>query len=81
MVQACKELLYYISHFEDISFSMLLTICKSFRVVILFDLQADDIAGFHANTHIPVVVGAQMRYEVTGDLLYKVTYFAFKIGG
>ncbi|KAG5250013.1 Alpha-L-arabinofuranosidase [Salix suchowensis] len=27
--------------------------------------------GFHANTHIPVVVGAQMRYEITGDPLYK----------
>ncbi|KAG5250004.1 Alpha-L-arabinofuranosidase [Salix suchowensis] len=32
---------------------------------------ADDISGFHANTHIPVVVGAQMRYEITGDPLYK----------
>lgn len=34
-------------------------------------IQADDIAGFHTNTHIPVVIGAQMRYEVTGDPLYK----------
>ncbi|GKU94072.1 hypothetical protein SLEP1_g7609 [Rubroshorea leprosula] len=34
-------------------------------------VQADDISGFHANTHIPVVVGSQMRYEVTGDPLYK----------
>ncbi|KAL3752112.1 hypothetical protein ACJRO7_012863 [Eucalyptus globulus] len=43
----------------------------------LLAVQADDIAGFHANTHIPVVVGAQMRYEVTGDLLYKTigTFF------
>lgn len=37
-------------------------------------LQADDISGFHANTHIPVVIGSQMRYEVTGDALYKVHY-------
>ncbi|GLU19378.1 hypothetical protein SLE2022_356330 [Rubroshorea leprosula] len=34
-------------------------------------VQADDISGFHANTHIPIVVGSQMRYEVTGDPLYK----------
>ncbi|KAF5937899.1 hypothetical protein HYC85_025405 [Camellia sinensis] len=33
--------------------------------------RADDISGFHANTHIPVVIGSQMRYEVTGDSLYK----------
>ena len=37
--------------------------------------QADDISGFHTNTHIPVVIGAQMRYEVTGDPLYKVIFF------
>jgi hypothetical protein len=34
-------------------------------------LQADDISGFHANTHIPIVVGSQQRYEITGDLLHK----------
>ncbi|KAK9673679.1 hypothetical protein RND81_12G183000 [Saponaria officinalis] len=34
-------------------------------------LKADDISGFHANTHIPIVIGAQMRYEITGDELYK----------
>lgn len=34
-------------------------------------VQADSISGFHANTHIPVVIGSQMRYEVTGDPLYK----------
>jgi hypothetical protein len=33
--------------------------------------QDDSISGFHSNTHIPVVIGAQMRYEVTGDPLYK----------
>ncbi|KAG2607244.1 hypothetical protein PVAP13_4NG180922 [Panicum virgatum] len=36
-----------------------------------FALQAESLSGFHAKTHIPVVVGGQMRYEVTGDLLYK----------
>ncbi|XP_075633960.1 uncharacterized protein LOC142606508 [Castanea sativa] len=34
-------------------------------------LQADEISDFHANTHIPIVIGSQMRYEVTGDPLYK----------
>lgn len=40
-------------------------------------LQADSLSGFHANTHIPVVIGSQMRYEITGDPLYKEisTYF------
>ncbi|KAI4322074.1 hypothetical protein L6164_021797 [Bauhinia variegata] len=37
----------------------------------LLAVQANDIADFHANTHIPVVIGSQMRYEVTGDPLYK----------
>ncbi|XP_065866541.1 uncharacterized protein [Euphorbia lathyris] len=37
----------------------------------LLAVQADDISGFHANTHIPVVIGSQMRYEITGDSLYK----------
>ncbi|KAG9150552.1 hypothetical protein Leryth_010921 [Lithospermum erythrorhizon] len=34
-------------------------------------VKADDISGFHSNTHIPIVVGTQMRYEYTGDELYK----------
>ncbi|CAL9060475.1 uncharacterized protein LOC103991142 [Musa acuminata AAA Group] len=34
-------------------------------------VQADLLSGFHGNTHIPIVVGAQKRYEITGDLLYK----------
>nr|KYP58476.1 hypothetical protein KK1_013885 [Cajanus cajan] len=37
----------------------------------LLAVKANDIADFHANTHIPVVVGSQVRYEVTGDPLYK----------
>ncbi|CBI16413.3 unnamed protein product, partial [Vitis vinifera] len=43
----------------------------------LLAVQADSISGFHANTHIPVVIGSQMRYEVTGDPLYKAigTFF------
>ncbi|GAB2276988.1 hypothetical protein Dimus_011696 [Dionaea muscipula] len=40
-------------------------------------LKADDISGFHANTHIPLVIGAQMRYEVTGDELYKQIGISF----
>ncbi|KAI4373676.1 hypothetical protein MLD38_011777 [Melastoma candidum] len=43
----------------------------------LLALQADDISGFHANTHIPVVIGSQMRYEITGDPIYKTIGMAF----
>ncbi|KAM3289037.1 hypothetical protein P3S67_017324 [Capsicum chacoense] len=38
----------------------------------LLALKADDISGCHSNAHIPVVVGSQMRYEVTGDPLYQL---------
>ncbi|XP_074293874.1 uncharacterized protein LOC141621055 [Silene latifolia] len=40
-------------------------------------MEEDNIADFHCNTHIPIVVGAQMRYEILGDKLYKKigTYF------
>ncbi|AQK60074.1 Putative glycosyl hydrolase of unknown function (DUF1680) [Zea mays] len=44
----------------------------------LLAVQADSISGFHSNTHIPVVIGAQMRYEVTGDPLYKVSRNLFR---
>ncbi|CAO2832927.1 unnamed protein product [Amaranthus hypochondriacus] len=37
----------------------------------LLAMKADSLARFHTNTHIPIVIGAQMRYEVTGDELYK----------
>ncbi|KAL3850097.1 hypothetical protein ACJIZ3_011979 [Penstemon smallii] len=37
----------------------------------LLALKADDISGFHSNTHIPIVVGSQLRYEITGEPLYK----------
>ncbi|KAI7733080.1 hypothetical protein M8C21_033485 [Ambrosia artemisiifolia] len=37
----------------------------------LLAVKADELAGFHSNTHIPIVVGSQMRYEITGDPLYK----------
>ncbi|MCO5551005.1 hypothetical protein L7F22_004500 [Adiantum nelumboides] len=37
----------------------------------LLAVQADSLSGFHANTHIPLVIGAQMRYEITGETLYK----------
>ncbi|OMO60912.1 hypothetical protein COLO4_33681 [Corchorus olitorius] len=40
-------------------------------------LQEDELSGYHSNTHIPIVIGAQMRYELTGDPLYEAigTYF------
>ncbi|XP_078442990.1 uncharacterized protein LOC144712614 [Wolffia australiana] len=43
----------------------------------LLAIQDDGISGFHANSHIPIVVGAQRRYEITGDPLFKDigTYF------
>ncbi|GBG69117.1 hypothetical protein CBR_g3815 [Chara braunii] len=34
-------------------------------------LKVDELSGYHVNTHIPVVIGAQMRYEVTHDVIYK----------
>ncbi|KAL6874164.1 hypothetical protein ACP4OV_014246 [Aristida adscensionis] len=34
-------------------------------------LHDDDISGLHVNTHLPVLIGAQKRYEVVGDHLYK----------
>ncbi|KAK7406538.1 hypothetical protein VNO78_08165 [Psophocarpus tetragonolobus] len=41
----------------------------------LYSITANDVADFHANTHIPVVVGSQMRYKITDDPLYKVLRF------
>uniref|UniRef100_J3MFT5 Alpha-L-arabinofuranosidase B arabinose-binding domain-containing protein n=1 Tax=Oryza brachyantha TaxID=4533 RepID=J3MFT5_ORYBR len=40
-------------------------------------LHDDDISGLHVNTHVPVLVGAQKRYELVGDQLYKeiATFF------
>ncbi|XP_021728941.1 uncharacterized protein LOC110695992 [Chenopodium quinoa] len=37
----------------------------------LLAMKVNDLSGFHSNTHIPIVVGAQNRYEITGDELYK----------
>ncbi|KAK4278069.1 hypothetical protein QN277_015965 [Acacia crassicarpa] len=37
----------------------------------LLAVKANDITALHANTHIPIVVGAQMRYNIIGDPLYK----------
>ncbi|EHA8589726.1 hypothetical protein COCNU_scaffold012102G000010 [Cocos nucifera] len=34
-------------------------------------LQVDSLSGLHANTHIPILIGAQRRYELTGDSLYR----------
>ncbi|CAN6454050.1 unnamed protein product [Victoria cruziana] len=44
----------------------------------LLAVQTDSLSGFHVNTHIPVVIGSQMRYEVTGDPLYKVSRHLFR---
>ncbi|CAN6177541.1 unnamed protein product [Urochloa humidicola] len=43
----------------------------------LLALKVDSLSDFHANTHIPLVIGGQMRYEITGDPLYKeiATFF------
>ncbi|XP_028780040.1 uncharacterized protein LOC114736399 [Neltuma alba] len=43
----------------------------------LLATQSGDITDLHSNTHIPIVVGAQMRYEYVGDPLYQeiATYF------
>ena len=40
-------------------------------------MMVNSLSEFHANTHIPVAIGAQMRYEITVDPLYKEigTYF------
>ncbi|XVF60825.1 hypothetical protein PTKIN_Ptkin08bG0079200 [Pterospermum kingtungense] len=40
-------------------------------------LEEDELSGYHANTHIPIVIGAQVRHEITGDPLYQVigSYF------
>ncbi|GAQ86714.1 hypothetical protein KFL_003070020 [Klebsormidium nitens] len=34
-------------------------------------MEADELSGFHSNTHIPLVVGAQARYELLGDDAYR----------
>jgi len=39
----------------------------------------DDLAGNHANTHIPEIIGAQRGYEITGNTSQKAiatTFFA-----
>ncbi|KAF8687752.1 hypothetical protein HU200_042684 [Digitaria exilis] len=44
----------------------------------LYTITKDDISGLHANTHLPVLVGAQKRYEVVGDVVYKVSRNLFR---
>ncbi|XWS41093.1 hypothetical protein CRYUN_Cryun17cG0050900 [Craigia yunnanensis] len=59
---------------------------KHFLLARLFDkpcflgalaLQEDELSGYHANTNIPIVIGAQVRHEITGDPLYQAigSYF------
>ncbi|CAL5041951.1 unnamed protein product [Urochloa decumbens] len=43
-------------------------------------LHKDDISGLHVNTHLPVLIGAQKRYEVVGDNLYKdISMYLFDV--
>ncbi|KAM3730551.1 hypothetical protein ACB098_12G095900 [Castanea mollissima] len=35
-------------------------------------VEADDISGFHANTHIPIVIGSQKRYEIIGTYFMEI---------
>ena len=40
----------------------------------------DELTGLHANTHIPEVIGAARRHEVTGDPTYRqITEFFFNL--
>jgi hypothetical protein len=48
-------------------------------VICVFSFQADDFSGLHANTHLPVLIGAQKRYEVVGDQFYKVTWMLVRV--
>ncbi|KAJ8751150.1 hypothetical protein K2173_016331 [Erythroxylum novogranatense] len=34
-------------------------------------LKHEDLAGFHSNTHIPLVIGSQTKYDILGDPIYK----------
>uniref|UniRef100_A0A7N0VF04 Non-reducing end beta-L-arabinofuranosidase-like GH127 catalytic domain-containing protein n=1 Tax=Kalanchoe fedtschenkoi TaxID=63787 RepID=A0A7N0VF04_KALFE len=48
--------------------------------------RTDKLAGYHANTHLAVVVGINTGYEVVGDPHFKVThriadFFWVKVGG
>ncbi len=40
-------------------------------------LQRDELVGLHTNTHIPQVIGAAQRYEMTGDSRYRDVAQAF----
>ncbi|KAL1298410.1 hypothetical protein AAHE18_18G031500 [Arachis hypogaea] len=62
---------YYTIHKGDPKHLLLAHLFDKPCFLGLLAVKANDIAQFHANTHIPVVVGSQMRYEVTGDPLYK----------
>ncbi|XP_034218786.1 uncharacterized protein LOC117630141 isoform X2 [Prunus dulcis] len=62
---------YYTIHKRDTKHLLLAHLFDKPCFLGLLAVQADDISGFHANTHIPIVIGSQMRYEVTGDPLYK----------
>jgi len=40
-------------------------------------LEHDNLAGLHANTHIPKILGAARRYELTGDARYRTAALYF----
>lgn len=75
----CLIFHYFPLNWEEMILLVMPSAVTWLELVLIFtsiacgSLQSDGLSGFHANTHIPVVVGAQMRYEITGDPLYKVT--------
>ncbi|XP_028796140.1 uncharacterized protein LOC114751645 [Neltuma alba] len=73
-----NDVLYRIYHFTGNS--KYRTLAHMFDKPCFFGLLATksgDITGLHANTHLAIVIGGQMRYEIVGDPLYKEisTYF------
>lgn len=46
-------------------------------------LRRDELRGLHANTHIPQVIGAARRYELTGDVRFHdvADYFWYEVSG
>ncbi|XP_059665214.1 uncharacterized protein LOC132311345 isoform X2 [Cornus florida] len=68
---------YYTIHKHDQKHLLLAHLFDKPCFLGILAVKADDIGGFHANTHLAHVIGAQRRYEVTGDPLYRdmTTFF------
>nr|GMD12967.1 Alpha-L-arabinofuranosidase B [Ipomoea batatas] len=62
---------YYTIHKADPKHLLLAHLFDKPCFLGLLAVKADDLSGFHTNTHIPIVIGSQMRYEITGDPIYK----------